>query len=205
MNERKCALKHLKILEPNDIVIFDRGYCSYLLLHEFHRKGVHAIFRLQEGAANKRIEEFIKSLKRDKVIEYVPSGAVISDLKKQGYFLKPNPIPLRLIKCTLKGNTYLFGTTLIGEKYPAHCFCDLYHEGWSIEELYKISKRIVAIKEFHSKTERSIKQEIYAHLLFLNLSRFFEFKGGRLSRTARSLRPFPPQNRICRTTASGSR
>jgi hypothetical protein len=42
MNERKCALKHLEILEPNDVVIFDRGYFSYLLLHEFHKKGVHA-------------------------------------------------------------------------------------------------------------------------------------------------------------------
>lgn len=32
MNERRCALKHLEILEPNDVVIFDRGYFSYLLL-----------------------------------------------------------------------------------------------------------------------------------------------------------------------------
>lgn len=175
MNERKCAMKHLEILEPNDVVIFDRGYFSYLLLHEFHKKGVHAIFRLQEGSTNKQIENFIESPKIDEIIEYVPSGAVISDLKKQGYFLKPTPMPLRLIKCTIKGNTYLFGTTLIGKKYPTHCFSELYHERWSIEELYKISKRVVDIEEFHSKTERGVKQEIYAHLLLINLSRFFEF------------------------------
>lgn len=175
MNERKCALKHLEILEPNDVVIFDRGYFSYLLLYEFDKKGAHAIFRLQEGSVNKRIEAFIKSSKTDEIIEYVPSGAVISDLKKQGYFLKPKPIPLRLIKYTIKGETYLYGTTLKGEQYPANCFSDLYHERWSIEELYKISKRIVDIEEFHSKTERGVKQEIYAHLLLVNLSRFFEF------------------------------
>jgi hypothetical protein len=46
---------------------------------------------------------------------------------------------------------------------------------WDIEELYKISKKIVDIEEFHSKTERGVKQEIYAHLLLINLSRFFEF------------------------------
>lgn len=63
MNKRKCAMKHLEILEPNDVVIFDRGYFSYLLLHEFHKKGVHAIFRLQEGSANKRIENLSKVLK----------------------------------------------------------------------------------------------------------------------------------------------
>ena len=175
MNERKCALNHFEILEPNDVVIFDRGYFSYLLLHEFDKKGVHAIFRLQEGSVNKHIEAFIKSSRTDEIIEYIPSGAVISDLKKQGYFLKPKPITLRLIKHTIKGETYLYGTTLSGEQYPANCFFDLYHERWSIEELYKISKRIVDIEEFHSKKERGVKQEIYAHLLLVNLSRFFEF------------------------------
>lgn len=175
MNERHCALEHLKILKPNDVLLFDRGYFSYLLLHEFHKKGVHAIFRLQEGSVNKRIEEFIASSKTDEIIEYIPSAAVISDLKKQGYTLKPMPISLRLIKQTLNGETYLYGTTLMGPEYPVDCFCEIYHERWSIEELYKISKNIVDIEEFHSKTERGVKQEIYAHLLLVNLARFFEF------------------------------
>lgn len=175
MNERKCALEHLKILEPNDVVIFDRGYFSYLLLHEFHKKGVHAVFRLQEGTVNKQIEDFIKSSSMDEMINYTPSKKIISDLKKQGYLLKKTPIPLRLIKHTINGETYLYGTTLSGEKYPANCFFDLYHERWNVEELYKISKKIVDIEEFHSKTERGVKQEIYAHLLLVNLSRFFEF------------------------------
>lgn len=176
LNERTCALEHLEILEPNDVVIFDRGYFSYLLLHEFDKKGVHVIFRLQqEGSTGKQIEAFIKSSKTEEIINYVPSTKVICGLKKQGYFLKPIPIPFRLIKHSIKGESYLYGTTLMGEKYPANCFLDLYHERWSIEELYKISKRIVDIEEFHSKTERGVKQEIYAHVLLINLSRFFEF------------------------------
>lgn len=176
MNERTCVLEHLKTLEPNDVVIFDQGYFSYLLLHEFHKKGVHAIFRLQqEGSTGKEIEAFIKSSQTDEIIEYVPSRRVIYRLKKQGYFLKPIPISLRLIKHTINGESYLYGTTLIGERYPANCFLSIYHERWSIEELYKISKRVVNIEEFHSKTKRGIKQEIYAHLLLINLSRFFEF------------------------------
>ncbi len=52
---------------------------------------------------------------------------------------------------------------------------NLYHERWDIEELYKISKQIIDIENFHSKTERGVKQEIHAHILLINLSRFFEF------------------------------
>jgi hypothetical protein len=133
------------------VVIF-----SYLLLHEFHKNGVHAIFRLQEGTVNKQIKGFISSSKIDEIIEYVPSGAVISDLKKQGYFLKPKPLSLRLIKQTIKEETYLYGTTLIDKEYTADCFCNLYHERCSIEELYKISKNIIYIEEFHSKIERGV-------------------------------------------------
>lgn len=175
MNERACALRHLEVLEPNDVVVFDRGYISYLLLHEFHNKGVHVIFRLQEGAVNKEFEAFMKGSKTDEIIRYIPSERVIYEFKKQGYFLQRKPISFRLIKHIIKGETYLYGTTLFAEKYPAECFYDLYHERWGIEELYKISKDIVNIEEFHSKTERGVKQEIYAHLLLINLSRFFEF------------------------------
>jgi len=175
MNERKCVLEHLKVLKPDDVVIFDRGYFSYLLLHEFHRVGVHALFRLQEGSTNKEIETFIKSSQRDEVITYIPSATVISDLKKQGYILKPQPIPFRLFKRKIKGETYIYGTTLSRKKYPASYLTDLYHERWGIEELYKITKQIADIEEFHAKTERGVKQEIYAHLLLINLSRFFEF------------------------------
>lgn len=176
MNERKCAIEHLKVLKPNDVVIFDRGYFSYLLLHEFQKTGVHAIFRLQEGGLNKEVEAFIESSQNDTVIEYVPSGAVISDLKKQGYYLKPKPLSLRLIKHIIKEETYIYGTTLLNkEMYPTSCFADVYHERWNIEELYKISKQIVDIEDFHARTERGVKQEIYAHLVLINLSRFFEF------------------------------
>ena len=175
INERQCALDHLKVLRLGDVVIFDRGYFSYLLLHEFYNAGVYVLFRLQEGSCNKEIEDFMKGSKKDDIITYIPSSTVISDLKKQGYLLKPKPIPFRLFKRDIKGETYTYGTTLSKSKYPTPYLMDLYHERWKIEELYKITKKISEIEEFHSKTERGVKQEIYAHLLLVNLSRFFEF------------------------------
>jgi hypothetical protein len=181
MNERTCVTEHLKVLEANDLVILDRGYFSYFLLHEFHQKEIHAIFRLQQGTSNKQIEEFLASSKKDVSIDYIPSPTVISDLKKQGHMLKRKPLRLRLIKHKLNGETYFYGTTLLDKKkYPAFCFAYLYHERWDIEELYKISKQIVDIENFHAKTRRGIKQEIYAHLLLINLSRFFEFDAQKL-------------------------
>lgn len=53
-------------------------------------------------------------------------------------------------------------------------------DGWKHEELYKISKLFINIEEFHGKTARGVKQELYSHMLLINLARFFEFEAKNL-------------------------
>jgi len=45
---------------------------------------------------------------------------------------------------------------------------------WGIEELYKISKEFVDVEDFHSRSERGVRQECYAHMLLINLARVFK-------------------------------
>ena len=61
LNERVCAADHLEFLQENDIAMFDRGYFSYLLLHQCDRKKIHPVFRLQGNLRNKKIMEFINT------------------------------------------------------------------------------------------------------------------------------------------------
>ena len=84
-DERSCAIGHLKHLRSGDLVIFDRGYFSYLMLYRVMEFKVHAVFRLQSGAANSKVAAFWKSNKLDEVIDYSPSQSVRYDLKKRGY------------------------------------------------------------------------------------------------------------------------
>ena len=81
---------------------------------------------------------------------------------------------MRLIKYVVSGITYIIGTTLIDhERYPAEDFPDLYHARWGVEELYKISKVLVDVEDFHSQNERGVKQELFAHFVLITLSRIF--------------------------------
>ena len=115
--------------------------------------------------------------KVDKVIDYIPSQIVQRDLKKMGHNIDFSAIKLRLIKQKIGGKLYLFGTTLTNAQYKKNLFADLYHKRWDIEELYKITKTLFNIEELHSKTERGVKQEIYAQFVLMNIARFFEMKG----------------------------
>lgn len=178
MNERLCALEHMKKLTGKDIIVFDRGYFSYLLLYKILEQGIQGIFRLQvqESGINGKVLDFWKSNQDDSIIEYIPSITVIHDLKKKGYNLDIKALTVRLIKHKIDNKTYLYATTLISEFYPKDCFAEIYHGRWGIEELYKISKLFIEIEDFHAKTARGVKQELYAHLLLINIARFFEFE-----------------------------
>lgn len=173
-SERHCVLHHMDTLSQGDILILDRGYFSYLLLHQATEKNLHLICRLQSGGMNKAVREFWHSPHNDKVIDYYPSAAVKSEIKKQGYHLTYRKIKVRLVKYQIDNTIYVCATTLIGEQYPITDFPSLYHGRWGIEELYKISKEFVNVEDIHSKTERGVKQELYAHVLLINIARIFE-------------------------------
>lgn len=173
-DERACALDHFKHINAGDLVIFDRGYFSYFMFYMALQSNIHAVFRMQHGTVNGKVAEFWDSDINDTIIEYVPSSAVKSDLRKRGHKLDFKPITMRLIKHKIKDETYVYATTLIGEQYPACEFGELYHGRWGIEELYKISKCFIDVEDFHSQTERGVKHELYAHLLLTNVARMFE-------------------------------
>ena len=40
--------------------------------------------------------------------------------------------------------------------------------------IYKISKAFIEVDDFHAKTERGVKHELFGHLLVINLARIFE-------------------------------
>jgi hypothetical protein len=172
-NERLSALDHLNVLQAEDIVVYDRGYFSYVLLHRHVQTGIHAIFRLQENSGTP-IKAFFATPQTDIEITWLPSSQIRAEIRSQYPDLEIVPLKLRLIKYTIGDTLFCLGTTLLeAQRYPRQEFIDVYHCRWGIEELYKVSKRIFVIEDFHSKTERGVKQEIFAHFVLVTLNRLF--------------------------------
>ena len=165
-DERKLALSHLAFASENSVVVYDRGYFSYAMLEEHVKRGIHPVFRLR-NKASKVIDVFIASDEKDKVVE-IPNPATRQ--KEHG----DTAIPLRVVKYTEAGTTYILGTTLLNpEQYPVEALSDIYHSRWGIEELYKVSKQLMSIEEFHAQSERGVKQELFAHFVLITLTRIF--------------------------------
>jgi len=169
-DERKCALLHLRSLKENDIVVYDRGYFSYAMLYYHVKAGVYPVFRLQKNTY-KEIEEFRNSDRVDQIITINPSTDTSRDIKKKFPDIIIVPLRFRLIKYTVAETTYCIGTTLMDKQYEINLFKDIYHSRWGIEELYKVSKEFIIIEDFHGKTERGVKQELFAHFVLITMNR----------------------------------
>ena len=196
-NERLSAIGHLEVLQAGDIVVYDRGYFSYVLLHRHVQTGIHPIFRLQENSSS-AIKAFFASPETDTEITLLPSPETQAEIRSQYPDLEILPLKFRLLKYSIGDSVFCLGTTLFDKQsYPLQEFIDVYHGRWGIEELYKVSKRIFVIEDFHSKTLRGVKQEIFAHFVLVTLNRLFanrtdiELNAGSASTTSTSQSPDP--------------
>jgi hypothetical protein len=173
-DERKSAEQHLKKLKTGDIVVYDRGYFSYALLQKHLQSEVHAVFRLSSNTYPE-IEDFMKDTHEanDVIIEISPSKSAKKSIRKKHSKIVIDPLKLRLIRYFINDNIYFLGTTNMDQKITVEDFSDVYHGRWSIEEFYKIPKSFLKVEDFHSKNERGVKQELYASITMVTITRLF--------------------------------
>jgi hypothetical protein len=173
MNERTCAEQHLQLLEKDDVVVYDRGYYSYFMLHRHFERKIHPVFRLQKNNSN-AIDDFFAGAQTDSIVDIYPSLTTRKEIRAEYPDLNIISIPMRLIKYHINNEPICLGTTLLDrERYTTQDFIDIYHSRWGVEELYKVSKRIFIVEDFHAKDERGVKQEIYAHFALVTMNRIF--------------------------------
>jgi len=172
-DERKMALNHLNSLSENDVVVYDRGYYSYEMLNEHNRRQIHSIFRLRINACSE-VEAFANSDEKDTVVQLTPGRDQRTSMRQRHPGLELPALTLRLVKYEAGGTRYLLGTSLLNPtKYSIETLSDVYHSRWGVEELYKISKQLVKVEDFHAQSERGVKQELFAHFNLITLTRLF--------------------------------
>lgn len=174
MNERKCAEKHIEILGPRDLVVYDRGYFSYALLLAHADRNVGAMFRIKSSKNFAAIQTFIDSEnQRDSVITIFPDNSQTRHgIRKSHPDIQFRPLEVRIIKRVINGKMWIFATTLLDKKiYSAAEIVAIYQERWGLEELFKAAKVHINFEEFHSKSERGVKQEVYGAFLLITMAR----------------------------------
>jgi hypothetical protein len=206
-NERACAVKHMQTIEKGDIIVHDRGYFSFELLARYVQIGAHPVFRMQKSFGWQVMEEFWNSKETDKIVLLDPPRDILKEVKNKTKDIPLDPIKIRFIKYEIQGITYVLSTTLLDkEKYPVDIFPDLYHSRWGIEEMIKVSKLITGVEDFHSKSEKGVKQELFAHFTLITIQKIFETESHRkLMKDKKEKVEKPPLRRIVKSNMIDSK
>ncbi|MCP3965989.1 MAG: IS4 family transposase [Lentisphaerae bacterium] len=167
--ERTQAKAMIKHIPSGSIILFDRGYPSYMFIFSLieNHKG-YFILRCPAKNSFKAIDEFIKSSKDEDIIYINPPDKLTKKEREQ-----LNPIKLRIVKLTSPdGEVSVLLTNLYDEQtFTANEIIELYFRRWEVENHYRDEKVYLEIEKFHARLPNGVRQELFAILIMTVISK----------------------------------
>jgi hypothetical protein len=161
---------------PNDILLTDRGFCSYVHIALLLQQGVDTVMRLHQArpadlrkgkrlGPNDRLVTWLKPKQR-------PRGCTVADWRRT-----PDTLTLRLIYVSIqvpgfRTQSLVVVTTLTDPLlYPAEQLATLYLRRWSVELFFRDIKITLGMDVLRCQTPAMVRKEIVMHAIAYNLIR----------------------------------
>jgi len=165
----------LDSFDANDIAVFDRYCCSYMMIAQFMQRDVQVCARLNA----KRPIDFTrgKRLGKDDVLVTWIRPKCPSWMSAEEYETIPETLTLRMVRYSLvaKGcrtQSITVITTLVDpDEYSAEEIAELYGLRWSVELDIRHVKRSLNMDHFRCKSPAMVRREFWTMVLGYNLVR----------------------------------
>jgi hypothetical protein len=167
--EVDLALEHLQYTCPGDLLLFDRGYPSYLLLATLIKLPKrHFVIRCSKKSEAQAQTLFKQDVVTSRMTTLKPPSSSKNKIKKLGL---PEQITGSEVSVRLStGELEVLVTSLADEKlYPTLMFKEIYYLRWGVECFYSVIKERLNLENFSGKTALSVKQDFHATLFLTSL------------------------------------
>lgn len=185
-------------LEAGDILIGDRGFCSFVHLALLAARGVFGVFRVHQkqivdfrphrrrasrhsrrrGERGLPTSRWLKRLGRnDQLVEYAKPKQRPTWLTDQAFAALPDNIVVREMRYTItergrRTRVITLATTLLDPKrYPAADLATLYGQRWQIETNFRHLKQTLRMDVLRCQTVEGVTKELTMYALVYNLVR----------------------------------
>lgn len=180
-HDARIAPRLLKHIEPGEIMLGDRAFCSYEFIVRIiqQRKG-HVLMRLHQSRHRKldwRKGKKVSPIERLVIWEKPATRPPGSELNDEQWRALPDSVTLRYIKTSYRNRagqraTLVVVTDLLdSKKYPAEEMADLYMERWQIELKFRDLKTTFAMERFAVKTPEMAHKTLRMMIIAYNLLR----------------------------------
>lgn len=179
----KLARRLYKFLNPGDVLLGDRAFCSYADLVFIQDHQADAVFRKHQGR-----KDDIRRGKRigpcDKLVLWNKPKSRPKGLSPEEFAALPKDLILREVHyyIVIPGfrtkQVTLITTLLDAVEYPIGELMRLYSSRWEVELDLKHLKTTLGMDVLRGKTPEMVRKELYAYLLAYNLLRTVMWEAG---------------------------
>lgn len=169
-SERESAEKFIKRIEKDakEILVLDRGYPSVKILKEMQDKNLKYVIRVSKSFL-KEVNKFSEGKEIDKDIVIKIDKKRIAHNKIAG--IEGNVILyLRCVRIKLEKTEEILITNIEREEMNIEDLEYIYKKRWEIETNYNTMKNVLELENYTGETEITVKQDIYATILLINMS-----------------------------------
>jgi len=176
-----------KKLPAGDIVLADRGFCSYGAMASLRERGVDSVMRLHQA----RPADFRRGKALgpdDRLVSWQKPSQRTEAWSEEEFAALPDTLTLRMIRLrvTAKGfrtRTVVLVTTLTDAAlYPADALRELYGQRWQVELHFAQIKTMLAMDVLRCKSSEMIEREVAIHRIAYNLVRSLMQRSAHLHR-----------------------
>jgi hypothetical protein len=165
-----------KLLDPLDVLLADRAFCSYLDLSLLKERGVDALMRLHQM----RRADFRQGRplgKDDRLIVWTKPSQLPGACTQEQYAAMPQTLTLRMLRYRVgvpgfRTEEVVLITTLADAKtYPREDLAQLYFQRWHIELHFREIKTLLGMDVLRCLSPAMILKEVAMHRVAYNLVR----------------------------------
>ena len=187
------------LLQAGDLLVGDRGFCSFVHLVMLFSRGIHGLFRIHQKqivdfrphrkhrrkySKGRKVagppmprSKYIRRLgKHDHVVEWFKDATSRPKwMSKEQFAILPDSLRVRELRFMLprKGQRTLsitIATTLLDPLlYPKEKIAELYGVRWQVETHFAELKTTLRMRKLKSKTSRGVLKELVVYALVYNL------------------------------------
>jgi hypothetical protein len=197
-------------LEAGDVLVGDRGFCSFAHLALLLGRGVHAVLRVHQkqivdftpgrphagprdgkGAAGRPRSRWLRSLGAfDQVVEWFRPRDRPSWMTVEAFAGQPATIPVRELRYLVGRRGFrtrsvtLVTTLLDADAYPAEALAELYGTRWRAEGDLRDLKQTLKMDVLRCKSVDGVLKELMVYGIVYNLVRLAMGEAARRQRVA---------------------
>jgi hypothetical protein len=175
-HESKLFRRLWNRVHSGDILLGDKGFCSYASMAAFFQRGIDTVMRLHQ----RRPIDFRKGKRlgpRDRLVQWTKPVQRQPGWTKAAWNALPDTLRVRLVEIRIqiagfRAQKYVLVTTLLDPAtWSAETLGRLYFRRWSVELFFRDIKITMGMDVLRCKTPPMVRKEIIMHAIAYNCIR----------------------------------